>query len=237
MENSFSLTKKLLGKVFHCINDYVLGKQTLAQLSISSGLSKKTLQRYFDDLVLPVFNPLPREIILVLDATYFGKKKDKDGLLLGKDWITKEIVYYDFIKSETKEVFLKCRYFLEQKGFKIKGVVVDGRIGVKDVFNDLPLQMCQFHQIQIVNRYLTKNPKLHPSKQLKTVIEKLTKSTYFSFTENFKFWFENNKDFLNEKTMNLETKRSYFTHKRIRSAVRSIQIIYLTFLLIKKNLI
>ena len=61
-------------------------------LKISNGLGKKTLQKQFDKLILPVFKTKPRTIILMLDATYFGKKKNKDGLLIGKDWLTKDIV-------------------------------------------------------------------------------------------------------------------------------------------------
>lgn len=159
----------------------------------------------------------------ILDATYFGKKKDKDGLLVGKDWITKEIVYYDFIQTEKKEVFLKCKNFLEEKGFKILALVVDGRVGIKDVFKDVPVQMCQFHQIQIVNRYLTKKPKLTPAKQLKTIMECLTRSNYISFQNRFSYWLEVNQEFLNKKTINPKTKTKPYTHKRLRSAVKSLQ--------------
>jgi hypothetical protein len=203
--------------------NYILGKQTLAQLSAQFNISKPTLQKYFDRLELPRFNPNPREIILVLDATYFGQKKDKDGLLVGKDWLTKEIIYYEFIKTETKEVFLNCREKLEEGRFKIKAIVTDGRPGVRGVFSGISIQMCQFHQVQIVNRYITKNPKLLPARQLKTIIEDLTKSNYFSFKTRFNYWLECNRVFLNEKTFNPRTNRYYYTHKRIRSAVNSIK--------------
>ncbi len=203
--------------------NYVLGKQTLCQLSCALKCSKTTLVKQFDDLTLPAFTPKPREIILILDATYFGKKRDKDGLLIGKDWTTKEIIYYDFIQTENKDIFLKCKNDLESKGFKILALVVDGRVGIKDIFKDIPIQMCQFHQIQIINRYLTKKPKLTPSKQLKTIIEYLTKSNYESFQKRLSYWLEINQDFLNQKTTNPKTKKKQYTHKRLRSAVKSLQ--------------
>ena len=62
---------------------------------------------------------------MVIDALYFGKKKDKDGLLIGKNWLTKQVIYYEFIRSETQ----KARDTLEASGFEILAVVTDGRPG------------------------------------------------------------------------------------------------------------
>ena len=154
---------------------------------------------------------------------YFGSKKDKDGLLIGKDWISKEIVYKAFIQSETKLVYQVARNTLEKAGFKILAVVIDGRPGIRSIFSDLPIQMCQFHQIQIVNRYLTKRPKLTPALQLRTLLDDLTKNTEYGFKAKFNYWLEVNSEFLNEKTVNPNTKRKVYTHKRLRSAVKSIQ--------------
>ena len=71
-------------------------------------------------------------------------------------------------------MFQDVKDTLEQLVYKLQAVVVDDRPGIKTSFKGIPIQMCQFHQIQIVNRYLTKNPKLIPSIQLKTIIEDLT---------------------------------------------------------------
>ncbi len=38
--------------------------------------------------------------------------------------------------------------------------VIDGRKGGKEVFSDVPVQMCQYHQLMILRRYLTMNPRL-----------------------------------------------------------------------------
>jgi len=42
----------------------------------------------------------PREIILVCDATFYGKRKDKLGTLVFKDANTKEILIWKHIQSE-----------------------------------------------------------------------------------------------------------------------------------------
>lgn len=154
---------------------------------------------------------------------YFGAKKDKDGLLVGKDWLTGKIVYRSFIQSETKLVYQIARNTLEKVGFKLLAVVIDGRPGIRSVFADLPLQMCQFHLIQIVNRYITKRPKLIPALQLRTLLDTLTQTTEQVFKLRFNYWLEVNQDFINEKTINPDTDRYIYKHKRLRSATRSIQ--------------
>jgi hypothetical protein len=203
--------------------EYALGKQTLIQIQKKLGFSIPTIQKHLDQVILPEFRVYPKPIILVLDATYFGEKSGKDGLIVGKDWLTGEIIYYKFIQSETKAIFQSVKDNLESLGFEILAIVVDGRPGIRTVFKQIPIQMCQFHQIQIVNRYLTKNPKLLPSKQLKTIVEDLTKSSQLSFTNRFNYWLEVNEEFVNEKTINPETGRSIYKHKKLRSAVNSIR--------------
>lgn len=120
-------------------------------------------------------------------------------------------------------MYQTARNTLENAGFKLLAVVVDGRPGIRSVFADLPLQMCQFHLIQIVNRYITKRPKLIPALQLKTLLSDLTTTTEYAFKLRFNYWLEVNQDFLNEKTINSDTGRYVYKHKRLRSAARSIQ--------------
>ena len=221
-KKQFQSKKKSQRLDLKIFKQYVFGKQTLIQLSVDSGLSLPTLRKHLDALEIPVLNPAPRAIILVLDALYFGEKEDQDGLLVCKDYLTKEIVYYNFIHTETKQVYQEAKQQLEQKGFTILAVVADGRIGIKPVFKDIPLQMCQFHQIQIVNRYLTKKPKLEPAIRLKEIMSKLTKSSREEFELLIYNWLKSYQYFLDEQTTNPITGRKIYTHKRLRSAVYSL---------------
>jgi len=50
-------------------------------------------------------------------------------------------------------------FFLIVRRIDIKAIICDGRQGLFGLFGDIPMQMCQFHQIQIVQRYLTRKPK------------------------------------------------------------------------------
>ena len=48
-------------------------------------------------------------------------------------------------------------------GYKVVAIVSDGRKGLIQSFGLIPVQMCQFHQVDAIRRYITKNPKLPPS--------------------------------------------------------------------------
>jgi len=50
--------------------------------------------------------------------------------------------------------------------FKIDGIVCDGFRGMFQLFGKYKMQMYQFHQVQIVKRYLTRSSELETSKKL-----------------------------------------------------------------------
>jgi uncharacterized protein YdaU (DUF1376 family) len=60
--------------------------------------------------------------------------------------------------------------------------------------------MCQFHQIKIIERYITKNPILQANKDLRFIVSRLTKTDKQSFELWLEEWFIKNKEFLSEKT-------------------------------------
>jgi hypothetical protein len=83
--------------------------------------------------------------------------------------------------------------------------------------------MCQFHQVAIVNRYLTTRPILEAGKELRWIALRLAKSNEKEFTELFDRWHAKWQKFLEEKTRNIFTNRWFYTHKRIRLAYRSLK--------------
>jgi len=83
--------------------------------------------------------------------------------------------------------------------------------------------MCHFHQKQIIRRYLTNQPKLEASIELKGITRTLINTNEKEFTKQLNNWHSKWKDFLKEKTINLETNRWCYTHKRLRSAYRSLK--------------
>jgi len=83
--------------------------------------------------------------------------------------------------------------------------------------------VCQFHQTAIIRRYLTKKPKLQASKELLEVVDLMTKTDKESFIGALGEWFEKWKNFLNERSINPQNNKSFYTHKKLRSAYRSLQ--------------
>ncbi len=83
--------------------------------------------------------------------------------------------------------------------------------------------MCHFHQMQIVKRYLTSKPKLEASIELKVIVATLANTDEEKFTNQLNQWHRKWEDFLKEKTTDLETGKWHFTHKRLRSACRSLK--------------
>jgi hypothetical protein len=61
--------------------------------------------------------------------------------------------------------------------------------------------MCNFHQVAIIRRYITKNPILEANIELKKITELLTKTDKESFTYYLEQFAIKYKDFLNEKVI------------------------------------
>lgn len=113
--------------------------------------------------------------------------------------------------------------YLEKQGFVIRAITIDGRPGVRNLFSDIPVQMCHFHQKQIIRNHLTSNPKLPAGIELKAIVDTLTYATEEKFTTEFNAWCDKWEDFLKERTTDLITRKWCYTHKRVRSAKGSLK--------------
>jgi len=155
-----------------------------------------------------------------MDTTYWGRRF---GVMLFKDSITKENLLKYYIKSETNAKYKNGIEKLKSEGFEIIAIVCDGRRGLINSFENTPVQMCQFHQVVIIRRYLTMNPKLPASIELVKIVSLMKQTDKESFIGALNEWYFKWKSFLNERTINEETGRSFYTHKNLRSAYRSLK--------------
>ena len=135
----------------------------------------------------------------------------------------RENLYWNEIMTESPSAYQQGIYDLSQQGFAIQALVIDGRKGVREAFPGLPIQMCQFHQVRIVTRYLTMNPILTAGQELRAVTLTLSSSTEAEFTARLNNWYQRWNEFLKEKTIDPETKRWHYTHRRLRSACFSLR--------------
>ena len=173
-----------------------------------------------DRYSVQIIRPSSREVIVLMDTTYWGRHF---GVMLFKDAITKENLLKYYVKHETNSLYIRGIDELQIKGFSIIAIVCDGRKGLIQSFPDIPVQMCQFHQSAIIRRYLTRKPKLAAAKELMEVVDLMKQTDKESFIGALELWFKKWETFLNERSVNPVTKKSFYTHKRLRSAYRSLK--------------
>ena len=155
-----------------------------------------------------------------MDATYWGRNW---GLLVILDAHKGNLLWRKFVKHERLIDYKEGVNYLESIGYCIDGIVCDGLKGMFQQFSTYRIQMCQFHQVAIIRRYITINPKLVAGKELKEIGKLLTRTDKESFITAFNEWLLKWDKFLKEKNVNPITGRSYYVHKKLRSAYLSIK--------------
>ena len=204
------------------ITDYVEGKQTIEQLSFKYGVSSRTIQRDLKGMRYVQKISKNKDVTIQLDTTYWGRNF---GLMVIKDALRNKILWRKYERYETIKDYLEGVEWLKSQGFKIYGVVIDGMRGLAQALYPIPVQMCQFHQIMIVRRYLTQDPDIEASIELLCLIKEITRMDKESFIGAFVEWYERNKDTLNERINDRRIKRKTppFMRPRLRSAYLSIK--------------
>lgn len=204
--------------------DYTVHKQTYEELSKKYGRSHKTLRKYFDahSAVTGELKPINKPVVLILDATFFGRGY---GILLART--LKKVLLWEKIISETVQVYSNFLDDLEAAEYRFSGFVIDGRRGVRKLLErrhpQTPIQFCQFHQIQIVKRYIPKKARTEAARSLRRIALGLAKTSELEFIKALDAWHLEHEDFLNEKSPS-ECKRGWcYTHRRLRSAYRSLR--------------
>ena len=154
---------------------------------------------------------------MLLDATFFSRS---DGLLVFR--AQQQNLLWHFIQSETIAEIANGLDILEKRDYHFQSVTLDGRRGVIQLFEarypGLPIQLCQFHQAQIIRRYTTNNPKTIAGRALKDLMYHLTNTEEEVFRSLFETWCEEHHNFLLERN-----EQGHFKHRRLRSARRSLK--------------
>jgi len=184
-------------------------------------LSEKWIQTKLDENEIKSVVKLNKDIklVLVADTTFFSHS---EGLTVFREANLKKNVWWKQTISEKAEVYKLGRQYLEKNGFTVGAVVLDGRIGIREVFYGIPIQMCHFHQKRIVNRYLTTRPKLSAGIELRDIAKTIPHGNEEKLTKKLDEWFLKWEQFIKQKTANPATGGWCYTHKRIRSAYRSL---------------
>lgn len=163
---------------------------------------------------------VPCKTVIIADSTFF---KRQYGLCVLRSDKLKKNIYWRQIDYERVADYQNARVDIERRGFVISAVVTDGRPGVRGIFGDVPVQMCHFHQKQIITRHLTTKPKLEAGIELRGISHMLCTTNEIEFTQKLDAWYLKWHDFLKEKTINPDTGKWCYTHRRIRSAHHSLK--------------
>ncbi len=161
----------------------------------------------------------PKSIILIVDTTYFSQF----GLMVFRAANLKKNLLWFIVDHETNEKYREGIQFLIDQGWIIEMLIADGKPGLVKLFSNIPFQLCNFHIFQNVTRSTTKKPKLKAGIELRNIMFRLTETDEASFRFWIKEWGEKWRDFLKEKTINPITRKEYYTHPRLRKALRTIK--------------
>ena len=183
------------------------------------GCSKKTIQRRIDEAVVDRETTFSPTANVLMDTTYFGRKF---GVMVFKDSLTCKILLKKYVKHETNKLYFSGIEEIARRGITVQSIICDGRKGLLQLFGDIPVQMCNFHQVAIIRRYLTKKPKMQASIELWEHVLLMTRTDRESFEGGLADWYNKWEDFLNERKLDQKGKNRYI-HKKLRSAYRSLK--------------
>ena len=201
---------------------YQAKKQTIVEIAASSGKSPSTVKRRLRGIAIKWEQPHLDGMsgFVHLDVTYWGRNW---GVLLALDDATCRPLYVAFVKHETVADYVQAVETITRMGYTVKGIVIDGMRSLFDMFRDTyRIQMCQFHMRSIIDRYLTKKPKLKAAVALKELMGRLTVLDRDGFEKEFVKWIEDWDHTLNRRTISKRTGKSHYTHKRLRTAMNSV---------------
>ena len=158
-----------------------------------------------------------KDVTIQMDTTYWGRDF---GLVVIKEALRNRILWRKYVTHETISDYMEGISFLRSHGFRIYGVVTDGMRGLAQMLSPYPVQMCQFHQVLIVRRYLTQDPELDASRDLLNLVGGITKMDSGSFTAAFEDWYVRHRDVLNERVQDRRIKKKTppYMRPRLRSA-------------------
>jgi hypothetical protein len=180
--------------------------------------SVKTIQRKIDSIKVIQKTTFPSIVNVLMDTTYFGRVF---GVMVFKDSLTKQILFKQYVKQETNLLYEFGLKEIARRGIKIQSIICDGRKGLFKLFDDIPIQYCNFHQVKTIRTYLTKKPKMQASKELWELTLMLVNTDKESFTGGLNDWYIKWEAFLNERIIDEKGKKRYI-HKKLRSAYRSL---------------
>lgn len=200
-------------------SQYVWQKQNLSDLADKTNHGPKWVRRRLDKIQSAKQAIIPRKTVIIADTTFWGREY---GVMVFRIPENSNI-WWQEVEKELMANYHYGRKILEARGWIFTAAVVDGRRGLTNVFKGLPVQICQFHQMKTVTKYLTRRPETLAGIDLRSIMLQLPTSNEKGFNGLLEDWHKKYEVFINQKTIVLGCNRPYYTHKNVRSAYLSLK--------------
>jgi hypothetical protein len=208
----------------------VLERQTFTTLCRDSKLSKSTLQRTFKFYLStsPKVKIIKRlNVNMRIDATYFEQfclvayQDNFDG-------------YTQLIRFSDGEHYFEIKEDLDnliKLGVQLESITCDGHKSLlKAIGSSVPdviVQRCLVHIQRMCLLWLTRYPKHQSGQELRKLVLLLLKIKTHNdrvfWVQELKAWYQKHKEYINEKSYNLETERYWYKHKLLRRSYQTIK--------------
>lgn len=216
---------KRYAQMFVWFEDWVIGKQTLEQISERSGYSKSKIQRLFNYYLnkLPEFRiPQKESVHIIIDGTYFSS----DICLVV--YRNSDIKCTQLYRLSDDERYVEIKEDLENLkalNIHVESVTCDGHRAilkaVKKVFKkEVVVQRCLVHIQRMSRIWLTKSPQSMAGKELLQLTQKIhlitTHEQKLYWLRALYDWDVKHESFISEKSFSTATNRFWYTHKMVR---------------------
>lgn len=216
---------------FVWFQEWVEGKRSILQLVKESGYSERTLKRYFYEQLpkCPVWHIQRREKVnLLIDGTYFPNKV---CLVLYRDANIKMTILYRLTDGERFRELQEDLRNIKSTSIEIESVTCDGAANilraVREVCPEAVLQRCTVHIAMEIEAWLTRKPKTEAAQELLEIVRLLnrveTQDEAQLWMRTFIDWHRKHESFINEKTVDEESGRWWYTHKMLRRSTSHIK--------------
>jgi Transposase, Mutator family len=215
---------------FTWFKDWIIGRQTIAQISRESHYSERTLKRYFDKYLsdAPSFKVKPSEKVnLLIDATYFSNNL---CLVLYRDNTIKYTQLYRLTDGEWYDEIKEDLLNLINMGVQIESITCDGHKSllkaIRKVCKHVVLQRCLVHIQRMCRIWLTMRPKSQAGNDLRIIINRLhsikTHDQKNHWLVSLVRWHEQYEDYIKEKSYS-PTGTYWYKHKLLRRSFTVIR--------------
>lgn len=208
---------------------WLLNTETLDRIAKHRGTQASALIRLFEPFWNEEIQPEPYRgtgYCVVVDGVFVGRGH---AILFALDAQGIPITWYACTRENTATweiLFAQVRAC----GVAEPALIVsDGQKGLlrarKSIFPFVPHQRCMTHVVRLAHAWLTRFPQTVAGKELRTIVSALysvsTQEQADEWSVAFKQWCTMHHAFLKEKSISVETGRTWYTHRKLR-AVRSL---------------